>query len=189
MNKEPDVHKMIEIFLEEYGVPESLISDVAMAYMGGELKKKSKTVVISCSWIGIDCKITLGIGYLQVWRTRWYLGPTELEAGSVLIAKVLTRSGEIVRRNTFRHLTETELESKEVQVEQVSFDDNVQKVVQKKQLRKPEMGRSWVDQQYGKLREPEMGRSSVDQQYGKTSCVRRIDDHQVGPYCPMIMVF
>ena len=49
MNKESDVHKMLELFLERYGVPESLISEVAMAYMEGELKKKSKTVVISCS--------------------------------------------------------------------------------------------------------------------------------------------
>ena len=56
-----------------------------------------------------------------------YLGPTDPEAGSVLTAKVLTRTGEIVRRNTFRHLTDTELESKQVQDEQVGFDDNVRK--------------------------------------------------------------
>ena len=56
-----------------------------------------------------------------------YLGPNEPEAGSVLVANVLTRSCE----------EKTELESKEVQIEQDGFDDNVQKV--KKQLIEPEM--------------------------------------------------
>lgn len=61
----------------------------------------------------------------QMPELEWYLGPNEPEAGSVLVANVLTSS-------------ETELESKEVQVEKVGFDDNVQKEV-KKQLLEPEM--------------------------------------------------
>jgi hypothetical protein len=43
-----------------------------------------------------------------------YLGPTDPEAGSVLTAKVLTGSGDVVRCNTFRLLTDMELDSKEV---------------------------------------------------------------------------
>ena len=49
MNKESDVNKTLDLFLGQYGVPESLISDEAMAYTGGELKKKYKRIVISCS--------------------------------------------------------------------------------------------------------------------------------------------
>jgi hypothetical protein len=39
-------------------------------------------------------KMTLGM----------YLGPTDPEAGSVLSAKILTFEGNVIRRNTFRHL-------------------------------------------------------------------------------------
>ena len=56
-----------------------------------------------------------------------YIGPTEPEAGSVLTAKVLTSSGDVIRRNTFRHLTQLELDSPEVKEEQVRFDVKVQK--------------------------------------------------------------
>ena len=35
---ESDVNKTLDLFLGQYGVPESLISDEAMAYTGGELK-------------------------------------------------------------------------------------------------------------------------------------------------------
>jgi hypothetical protein len=34
-----------------------------------------------------------------------YLGPTDPEAGSVLSAKILTFDGNVIRRNTLRHLT------------------------------------------------------------------------------------
>jgi hypothetical protein len=34
-----------------------------------------------------------------------YLGPTVPEAGSVVSAKILTFEGNVIRRNTFRHLT------------------------------------------------------------------------------------
>jgi hypothetical protein len=37
-----------------------------------------------------------------------YLGPTDPEAGSVLSAKILTFEGNVIRRNTFRHLTQLE---------------------------------------------------------------------------------
>jgi hypothetical protein len=37
-----------------------------------------------------------------------YLGPTDPEAGSVLSAKILTFEGNVIRRNTFRHLTPLE---------------------------------------------------------------------------------
>jgi hypothetical protein len=33
-----------------------------------------------------------------------YLGPTDPEAGSVITAKILTFEGNVIRRNTFRHL-------------------------------------------------------------------------------------
>jgi hypothetical protein len=56
-----------------------------------------------------------------------YLGPTDPDAGSVLTAKILANSDDVVRRNTFRLLTDRELESKEVLDEQVTFDDKVHK--------------------------------------------------------------
>jgi hypothetical protein len=37
-----------------------------------------------------------------------YLGPTDTEAGSVVSAKILTIEGNVIRRNTFRHLTPSE---------------------------------------------------------------------------------
>jgi hypothetical protein len=42
-----------------------------------------------------------------------YLGPTELEVSSVLTAKILTATGEVIRRNMIRNLTELELNSEE----------------------------------------------------------------------------
>jgi hypothetical protein len=56
-----------------------------------------------------------------------YLGPRDPEVGSVLTAKTQIGSGDIVRRNTFRLLTDMELESKEVLDEQVTFDEKVHK--------------------------------------------------------------
>jgi hypothetical protein len=56
-----------------------------------------------------------------------YLGPTNPEAGSVLTAKELTDSGDVVRRNTLRLRTEMELDGKEVLDEQVRFDAKVHK--------------------------------------------------------------
>ena len=55
-----------------------------------------------------------------------YLGPTEPEVGSVLTAKVLTLKGEVIRRNTFRHLTTEELESDDNRKERDDFDHKVQ---------------------------------------------------------------
>jgi hypothetical protein len=56
-----------------------------------------------------------------------YLGPSDPEAGSVLTAKILTGSGDVVRRNTFRRLTDVKLESNDVLDEQVRFDEKVHK--------------------------------------------------------------
>jgi Reverse transcriptase (RNA-dependent DNA polymerase) len=56
-----------------------------------------------------------------------YLGPTEPEAGSVLSAKILTNSGEVVRRNTFRVLTTEEQESESVKQAQATFNESVKK--------------------------------------------------------------
>jgi hypothetical protein len=42
-----------------------------------------------------------------------YLGPTEPEIGSVIIKKILTMSGEILRLNTIQHLTDEEKNSEE----------------------------------------------------------------------------
>jgi hypothetical protein len=38
-----------------------------------------------------------------------YLGPTDPEAGSVLSAKILTFSGNVIRRSTFKHLTSIDM--------------------------------------------------------------------------------
>ncbi len=57
----------------------------------------------------------------------WYLGPTEPEVGSVLTAKILKCNGEVVRRNTFRHLRQEEYESEESKKERSDFDASVEK--------------------------------------------------------------
>jgi hypothetical protein len=54
-----------------------------------------------------------------------YLGPTEPEVGSVLTAKILTASGEVVRRNSLRRLTHEELSSDENRKERDTFDEAV----------------------------------------------------------------
>jgi Reverse transcriptase (RNA-dependent DNA polymerase) len=54
-----------------------------------------------------------------------YLGPTEPEVGSVLTAKILTKSGEIIRRNTLRSLTEQEVNCDDNRKERDSFDEKV----------------------------------------------------------------
>ena len=54
-----------------------------------------------------------------------YLGPTEPEVGSVLTAKILTKSGEIIRRNTLRSLTEQEVNCDDNRKERNSFDEKV----------------------------------------------------------------
>jgi Reverse transcriptase (RNA-dependent DNA polymerase) len=56
-----------------------------------------------------------------------YLGPTEPEVGSVLTAKILKCNGEVVRRNTFRHLRQEEYESEESKKERSDFDASVEK--------------------------------------------------------------
>ena len=42
-----------------------------------------------------------------------YLGPTEPEVGSVMTAKILKYNGEVLRRNTFRHLKREEFDTEE----------------------------------------------------------------------------
>jgi hypothetical protein len=56
-----------------------------------------------------------------------YLGPTDPEAGSVLTAKILTMKGDVIRRNTFRHLDQTELDSEECKAAQKQFEERNQK--------------------------------------------------------------
>jgi hypothetical protein len=51
MTKEADVHETLDLFLGRYGIPESLISDGAKSYTGGEYRKKAKQA-------GIFCKLT-----------------------------------------------------------------------------------------------------------------------------------
>jgi hypothetical protein len=41
-----------------------------------------------------------------------YLGPTDPEAGSVLTAKILTYEGNVIQRNTFRHLKQIEMRTR-----------------------------------------------------------------------------
>jgi hypothetical protein len=43
-----DVHETLDLFLGRHGIPEALISDGAMAYTGGEFKKKAKQARIFC---------------------------------------------------------------------------------------------------------------------------------------------
>ena len=50
-----------------------------------------------------------------------YLGPTEPEVGSVLTAKILTVSGEVLCRNTLRNLTAEELASSENKTREGQF--------------------------------------------------------------------
>jgi hypothetical protein len=56
-----------------------------------------------------------------------YLGPTDPEAGLVLTAKILTMNGDFIRRNTFRHLEQTELDSEECKAAQKQFEEKIQK--------------------------------------------------------------
>jgi hypothetical protein len=50
-----------------------------------------------------------------------YLGPTDPEGGSVLSAKILTFEGNVIRRNTFRHLTPLEDENPEQVTAKANF--------------------------------------------------------------------
>jgi hypothetical protein len=59
----------------------------------------------------LDSKLTLGR----------YLGPTSPVAGSVLSANILTFEGNVIRRNTFRHLTQLENENQELITEKANF--------------------------------------------------------------------
>jgi transposase InsO family protein len=54
-----------------------------------------------------------------------YLGPTEPEIGSVLTVKILTITGEVVRRNSVRRLTDEELCSDANKKERALFDEAV----------------------------------------------------------------
>jgi Zinc knuckle len=56
-----------------------------------------------------------------------YLGPTDPEAVSVLTAKILTMNGDVIRRNTFRHLEQKEIDSAECKAAQKQFEEKVQK--------------------------------------------------------------
>jgi transposase InsO family protein len=51
MQKESEVHETLDLFLSRYGIPESLISDGAKSYTGGQYRKKAKQA-------GIFCKLT-----------------------------------------------------------------------------------------------------------------------------------
>jgi hypothetical protein len=54
-----------------------------------------------------------------------YLGPTDPEAGSVMTAKILKANGEVVRRNTYRHIRQEEFESEEYKLLRADFDKTV----------------------------------------------------------------
>jgi Reverse transcriptase (RNA-dependent DNA polymerase) len=54
-----------------------------------------------------------------------YLGPTDPEAGSVMSAKILKDTGKVVRRNTFRGLTQEEVDSVEMKKRCSDFDKKV----------------------------------------------------------------
>jgi hypothetical protein len=56
-----------------------------------------------------------------------YLGPTTPEAGSVMTAQILTSNGEVVRRNTFRHLKREEYESEDCKKARYAFDEAITK--------------------------------------------------------------
>jgi hypothetical protein len=61
----------------------------------------------------MEPKMTLGL----------YLGPINPEAGSVLSAKILTINGDVIRRITFRHLEQTELDNAECKAAQKQFEE------------------------------------------------------------------
>jgi hypothetical protein len=50
-----------------------------------------------------------------------YLGPIDPEAGSVLSAKILTFEVNVIRRNTFRHLTPLEDANTELVTAKLNF--------------------------------------------------------------------
>jgi hypothetical protein len=54
-----------------------------------------------------------------------YLGHIEPEAGSVFTGKILTATGEVIRHNTFRHLTDAEIASSDNQKERDKFDERI----------------------------------------------------------------
>jgi hypothetical protein len=54
-----------------------------------------------------------------------YLGPTESEVGSVLTGKILTATGEVIRCDTFTHLTDAEIASSDNQKERDKFNETV----------------------------------------------------------------
>ena len=56
-----------------------------------------------------------------------YLGPTDPEAGSVMTAKVLVKSGEVIRRNTYRKLTPEEYDNSAITLERKLFDETIGK--------------------------------------------------------------
>jgi hypothetical protein len=60
----------------------------------------------------------------------WYLGPSNPEDGSLLTAKILTMNGDVIRRNTFRHLEQKELDSTECKAEQKQFEEQIQKLLE-----------------------------------------------------------
>jgi len=193
LKKESDVHESLDLFLTRYGIPETLVSDGAKAYTGGQFMKKAREAGISCKltdpynpwqnraeteirevkrlagrWMVrtasprrlwdhcielaslVRSHMALDIYKLQgevpetimmgqtadisfLAEFGWYdwvyynesiaqfpdpklvlghyLGPTEPEVGSVMTAKILTKTGEVVRRNTYRGLTPEEWDS------------------------------------------------------------------------------
>jgi hypothetical protein len=54
-----------------------------------------------------------------------YLRPTDTESGSVLTAKILTYQGNVIRRNTFRHLIQLKNENQELITAKANFTTNV----------------------------------------------------------------
>ena len=71
-----------------------------------------------------------------------YIGPTEPEVGSVLTAKILTETGEVVRRNTFRCLTQDELDSDVNRKGRELFDETVSRRLGDP-LKEPELSSSF----------------------------------------------
>jgi hypothetical protein len=56
-----------------------------------------------------------------------YLGPTSPEVGSVMTAQILQANGEVVRRNTFRHIRREEYETDENKKSRSEFDELILK--------------------------------------------------------------
>jgi hypothetical protein len=54
-----------------------------------------------------------------------YLGPTESEVDSVITGNILASTGEVIRCNTFRHLTAAEIASSDNHKERDKFDETV----------------------------------------------------------------